>query len=84
MDIGYALICEEHGPRDLVDHAVRAVENGFAYLSISDHYHPWLDVQGESPFAWTVLGALADRVEVPLGHRPRACRRSHRLEADGA
>ena len=66
MDIGYALICEEHGPRDLVDFSATAEDNGFAYLSISDHYHPWMSVQGNSPFAWTVLGALADRVELPL------------------
>jgi G6PDH family F420-dependent oxidoreductase len=66
MRIGYSLITEEHGPRDLLDHAAAAVEQGFEFLSISDHFHPWLDEQGESPFAWTVLGALAERVDVPL------------------
>lgn len=66
MELGYALITEEHPPRALVDAAERAAEAGFAYLSISDHFHPWTSVQGESPFAWTVLGALADRVDLPL------------------
>lgn len=59
MRIGYALACEEHGPRDLLRHAVMAQEAGFDGLWISDHYHPWIDRQGHSPFVWTVIGALA-------------------------
>jgi coenzyme F420-dependent glucose-6-phosphate dehydrogenase len=66
MDVGYALICEEHPARDLVDAADRAGQAGFAYLSVSDHFHPWTPLQGESPYAWTVLGAIAERVDLPL------------------
>ena len=30
---------------------------------ISDHYQPWLDAQGHSPYAWAVLGAAANATE---------------------
>src|SRR5258705_4937572 len=52
---------EEHGPAALVDNARRAEEAGFDFVAISDHYHPWLTAQGHSPYAWTVLGAIAAR-----------------------
>ncbi len=57
--IGYALSSEEHGAVDLVSNAVRAEEAGFSFAVISDHFHPWVDRQGNSPFVWGVLGALA-------------------------
>jgi alkanesulfonate monooxygenase SsuD/methylene tetrahydromethanopterin reductase-like flavin-dependent oxidoreductase (luciferase family) len=57
--VGYALSSEEHGAIDLVRHAARAEEAGFTFAVISDHYHPWIDRQGQSPFVWGVLGALA-------------------------
>lgn len=66
MELGYALLCEEHGPKALLGNAVRAEEAGFQLLSISDHYHPWLSSQGHSPFAWSVLGALTARSALPL------------------
>lgn len=56
---GYKLMSEEHGPAALVRNAVLAEESGLAFVAISDHYHPWLEEQGHSPFAWTVLGAIA-------------------------
>jgi G6PDH family F420-dependent oxidoreductase len=58
--LGYSLSTEEHRPEDLVRFACRAEEAGFAYASISDHFHPWIDAQGNSPFAWSVLGAIAN------------------------
>jgi coenzyme F420-dependent glucose-6-phosphate dehydrogenase len=61
--IGYALSSEEHGPQALVANAVRAERAGFAFATISDHFHPWIDAQGQSPFVWTVLGALAQATE---------------------
>jgi coenzyme F420-dependent glucose-6-phosphate dehydrogenase len=57
--IGYALSSEEHLPNDLVRFAAQAEEAGFGYAVISDHYHPWVDVQGESPFVWSVIGGIA-------------------------
>lgn len=56
---GYKLMTEEHGPKALVDNALLAESAGFDFVSISDHFHPWLEAQGHSPFAWSVLGAIA-------------------------
>ena len=66
--IGYALSSEEHPPRDLVQHAVLAEQHGFGFALISDHFHPWIDRQGQSPFVWGVLGAIANATErISLG-----------------
>jgi coenzyme F420-dependent glucose-6-phosphate dehydrogenase len=68
MEIGYALSSEEHAPLDLVRDAKRAEEAGFGYALISDHFHPWVDRQGHSPFVWGVLGAIANATsELRLG-----------------
>lgn len=67
---GLTLSSEEHGPRRLIEIAELAEGHGFDFVSISDHYHPWIDEQGHSPFVWSVLGALAertDRIEVAVG-----------------
>ncbi len=62
-EFGYTLSSEEHGPRELVDLAVRAEESGFDFVSISDHFHPWIEAQGHSPFVWGVLGGIAARTD---------------------
>jgi G6PDH family F420-dependent oxidoreductase len=59
VKFGYKLMTEEHGPAALVDNALRAEAAGFDFVSISDHFHPWLEAQGHAPFAWSVLGAIA-------------------------
>jgi coenzyme F420-dependent glucose-6-phosphate dehydrogenase len=59
VQIGYALSSEEHRPLDLVSNARRAEEVGFPFALVSDHYHPWIDRQGQSPFVWGLLGAIA-------------------------
>ena len=56
---GYKLSAEGFGPQELVRQARLAEASGFDFLDLSDHYHPWLESQGHSPFAWTVLGAIA-------------------------
>lgn len=58
-EIGYALSSEEHSPNDLVRYARMAEETGFTFAMISDHYHPWIDRQGHSPFVWSVIGGIA-------------------------
>ena len=63
MEIGYKLSSEEHGPRDLVRYAAAAEEAGFSFALISDHFHPWIDEQGESPFVWSVIGAIAEATD---------------------
>ena len=60
---GMTLSSEEHAPRRLVDIAALAESHGFDFVSISDHYHPWVDEQGHSPFVWSILGAIAERTD---------------------
>jgi len=67
---GYTLSSEEHGPNELVRNAQRAEEVGFDFVSVSDHFHPWVSAQGHSPFVWSVLGAIAastERLRVGVG-----------------
>jgi len=58
-EFGYALSSEEHGPKQLVGFARQAEETGFEFAMISDHFHPWTDAQGQSPFVWSVIGGIA-------------------------
>ena len=60
---GYTLMTEQSGPRELVRYAVAAEELGFDFEVMSDHYSPWLTEQGHAPYAWTVLGAVAQATE---------------------
>lgn len=67
---GLTLSSEEHPPQHLVDTAVAAEEAGFDFVSISDHFHPWISEQGHSPFVWSVLGAISastSSIEVGVG-----------------
>ncbi|MCU1503937.1 MAG: class F420-dependent oxidoreductase [Ilumatobacteraceae bacterium] len=59
IEFGYFLSCEEHEPKGLVRQAQMAQDAGMQRVWISDHYHPWLDEQGQSPFVWSVIGAIA-------------------------
>ncbi|MFI7635698.1 TIGR03557 family F420-dependent LLM class oxidoreductase [Nonomuraea sp. NPDC049400] len=63
---GYFLSCEEHGPKELVRQAKAAERAGFEALWISDHFHPWLDEQGQAPFVWSVIGAVAEATSLPI------------------
>jgi G6PDH family F420-dependent oxidoreductase len=60
---GYTLMTEQSGPRELVRYAQAAEQRGFDLLVSSDHYSPWLESQGHSPYAWTLLGAVAQATE---------------------
>jgi G6PDH family F420-dependent oxidoreductase len=64
--IGYFLSCEQFGPTELVEQAKRAEAAGFEALWISDHFHPWNDEQGQSPFVWGVIGALSQVTSLPV------------------
>ena len=69
-ELGYKLSSEEHGPRELVRNAAKAEEAGFTFGLISDHFHPWIDRQGESPFVWSAIGGIAqvtDRFRIGTG-----------------
>ena len=60
---GCTLSSEEHAPLDLVENARKAEDAGFHFVSISDHFHPWVSAQGHSPFVWSVLGAIGVATE---------------------
>ncbi|MFG2812901.1 LLM class F420-dependent oxidoreductase [Streptomyces sp. NPDC048410] len=65
--IGYTMMTEQAGPRELVEHVVRAEEAGFDFSVTSDHSFPWLRSQGHAPYAWSVLGAAAQATSrIPL------------------
>jgi G6PDH family F420-dependent oxidoreductase len=63
MKIGYFLASEEWGPQALVDQGVKAQAAGFDGLWISDHYHPWNDEQGHSPFVWSTIAAISQAAQ---------------------
>jgi G6PDH family F420-dependent oxidoreductase len=62
-DLGFAFSSEDHPPQELVRQARAAEEAGFTFGLISDHFHPWVDAQGQSPFVWSVIGGIAQVTE---------------------
>lgn len=64
--IGYFLSSEEYDPASLIRQARLAEQAGFDALWISDHFHPWLDEQGQSSFVWSVIGALSQVTSLPI------------------
>jgi G6PDH family F420-dependent oxidoreductase len=63
---GYFMSCEEFTPRELLDQARMAEQAGFTALAISDHFHPWNDEQGSSPFVWSMIGAISQVTSLPV------------------
>jgi G6PDH family F420-dependent oxidoreductase len=66
MRIGYFLSSEEYTPAELIAQARGAEAAGFEALWISDHYHPWIDAQGQSAFVWSMIGALSQACRLPV------------------
>jgi G6PDH family F420-dependent oxidoreductase len=66
MRIGYFLSSEEYSPADMIEQARGAERAGFTGLWISDHYHPWVDAQGQSAFVWSTIGALSQVCSLPI------------------
>jgi G6PDH family F420-dependent oxidoreductase len=66
MRIGYFLSTEEYNPAELVEQAKAAADAGFEALWISDHFHPWNNEQGNSPFVWSVIGAISQVCDLPV------------------
>jgi G6PDH family F420-dependent oxidoreductase len=67
MRIGYFLSSEEFEPAALIEQARLAEQAGFTSLWISDHYHPWNSTQGQSPFVWSMIGAVSEATDLPIG-----------------
>src|SRR3954464_6743622 len=66
-DFGYTMMTEQSPPDQLVGDLQRAEAAGFDFSVISDHYFPWLEEQGHSGYAWSILGAAAQATErIPL------------------
>jgi alkanesulfonate monooxygenase SsuD/methylene tetrahydromethanopterin reductase-like flavin-dependent oxidoreductase (luciferase family) len=58
-EFGYTAMCEQTPVCQLVSDLVAAEEAGFDFSVMSDHYFPWIEEQGHSGYAWSVLGAAA-------------------------
>jgi G6PDH family F420-dependent oxidoreductase len=66
-EFGYTAMCEQTPVRQLVTDLVAAEQAGFDFSVMSDHYLPWIEKQGHSGYAWSVLGAAAQATErLPL------------------
>ena len=65
--IGYAAMLERFAPSEILALASVAELNGFTGVMAADHFQPWLPVQGEASFVWTVLGALGQTTSGDLG-----------------
>lgn len=63
---GWFLSSEDYTPGQLVEQARLAEQAGFDALWISDHFHPWNDAQGQSPFVWSVIGAIGQVCDLPV------------------
>ena len=65
--IGIGMTMDASSRADLVRYAGAAEAAGFDFEVMSDHYFPWLSAQGHAPYAWSVLGAVA-QVGDPQDH----------------
>src|SRR4051812_16837891 len=66
LKVGYFLSSEELGPREQIQLAGKAEQSGIDRVWISDHYHPWMDKQGQSPFVWSVIGGIAATTDLAI------------------
>ena len=68
LSLGYRAVEESWQPRRLLDFAVMAERQGFDFVCISDHFHPWFHEGGCSGQAWVWIGAAgAQTRSVRLG-----------------
>lgn len=68
LRLGYKASAEQFAPRELLDFAIAAEENGFDSVFVSDHFQPWRHSDGHAPFAFSWLAAAGERTSrVALG-----------------
>lgn len=65
--VGYAAMCEQFHPNDLLRYCKQAEDAGFQAAMVSDHFHPWTPQQGQSAFVWALLGALGTTTNLRFG-----------------
>ncbi|HEX3778873.1 MAG TPA: TIGR03557 family F420-dependent LLM class oxidoreductase [Pseudonocardiaceae bacterium] len=65
--VGLTAALEQFHPREMIEHAELAEQHGFRGQMAADHVQPWVPVQGQAPFVWNVLAALAEHTEGDLG-----------------
>ncbi len=64
---GFHASHEQHAPDRLLAHVRAAEAAGFAGAMCSDHFHPWIDEEGQSGFAWSWLGAALQATNLSFG-----------------
>ena len=67
LTVGYAAMCEQFHPTDLVRYCQVAQDNGFQSVMVSDHFQPWVPQQGQSAFVWALLGAIGQATNLRFG-----------------
>ncbi|MBX3064759.1 MAG: TIGR03885 family FMN-dependent LLM class oxidoreductase [Anaerolineae bacterium] len=65
--IGYHCSHERFKPSELLQLLQLAERAGFHAGMCSDHFHPWSEVQGQSGFTWSWLGAALQATSLSLG-----------------
>src|SRR5436190_7839188 len=65
--IGFAAMCEQFHPNDIVAYSKAAEDNGFSAAMVSDHFNPWVPSQGQSAFVWALLGAIGQATNLRFG-----------------
>jgi coenzyme F420-dependent glucose-6-phosphate dehydrogenase len=63
VTFGYRAVAEQYSAAQLLEFAVDADEQGFEFVSISDHFHPWFHEGGHAVFAWTWMPAALERTK---------------------
>jgi probable non-F420 flavinoid oxidoreductase len=64
---GYHASHEQHAPSKLLDYVRFAEQAGFHAAMCSDHFHPWIEQQGQSGFTWSWLGAALQATSLSFG-----------------
>ncbi|HEX8805018.1 MAG TPA: TIGR03557 family F420-dependent LLM class oxidoreductase [Acidimicrobiales bacterium] len=65
-EVAFFLSSEELDAPTMVATAGEAEAAGFEHVWVSDHYHPWVDAQGESPFVWAVVGGIGATTQLTV------------------
>lgn len=65
--IGYHASHEQYPPSEMLACVREADAAGFQGVMCADHFHPWLEENGHSGFAWSWLGAALEATRMTYG-----------------